>query len=95
MYDAIKSTAISEAEAIKLVGAEAVEKVKSEICDFTNRVIDDCYGVVEMSASIKIDPDEHGDRTLVIYYLIDNDDLDNADGDLGNLNYDNYTFEII
>lgn len=95
MYNAIKTTAINESQAIELVGQDIVDRIKSQSCDFTNRIIDDCYNVVEMSASIDLTPDDYGDRRLVIYYLIDKDDLDNSDGDLSNLNFDNYTFEII
>ena len=79
MYPAIKSNAISEEEAIKICGKELVERVKSINCDFTNRVIDECEEVTEMSASI-----DFGDGSLTILYLISNDDIDqNEDSQIG------------
>ena len=64
MYPARKSNAISEEEAIKICGKELVERVKSINCEFTNRVIDECEEVTEMSASVDFD-----DGSLTILYL--------------------------
>ena len=88
MYPSIKSNAISEEEAIKICGKELVERVKSINCDFTNRVIDECEEVTEMSASI-----DFGDGSLTILYLISNDDIDQHE-DAGEYDYTNYTFVI-
>lgn len=95
MHPAVKSNAIDETEARRVAGDEAVNRVLAENCDFSNRVIDDYYNVVEMSASVDIDlPD--GPAVLVINYLIGREELDALDdNDLGALSYNNYTFEII
>jgi hypothetical protein len=94
MYPEIKHNAISEKEAIEKVGEELVEKVKSLNCDFTNRLIDDVFGVVEMSAYIDIDEGEYEGCTLTIFYLVAQDDVDNSGGDKGNCDYSRYTFVI-
>ena len=88
MYPARKSNAISEEEAIKICGKELVERVKSINCEFTNRVIDECEEVTEMSASVDFD-----DGSLTILYLISNDDIDEHE-DAGEYDYNNYTFVI-
>ena len=87
MYPAVKSNAVTEEKAIEICGKELVEKVKSLSCDFTNRLIDDCYEVVEMSASV-----DYEDGELTILYLIPKDDTD--DEDMGNWDYSNYSFVI-
>jgi len=92
MYNAICENWISEEKAIELVGKEAVEAVKSENCEFTNRVIDDCFGVEEMSASIDLDCEEYD--ILTIYYLVSKEDLENCKEDLGNCNYEEYFFDV-
>lgn len=85
--NAIKSNSIKEKKAVEMFGAEIVEKLKGLNCDFTNRCIDACHEVIELSASIKVDDD----TTLVILYLVDA----NQDDDMGNWDYSNYTFEVI
>ena len=87
MYPSIKSNAISEEKAIKICGKELVEHVKSINCEFTNRVIDDCYEVTEMAASV-----DFNDGSLTILYLISNDDIEH--GDEWEYDYSNYTFVI-
>ena len=89
----IKSNAITEAEARKLVGDKAVDAVLAENCEFTNRCIDDVFGVVEMSASIDVG-DENGQK-LVVLYLVSKDELDECEGELDRLDYSNYTFEVL
>jgi hypothetical protein len=88
MYPAIKFNAISEEDAIKICGKELVERVKSINCEFTNRVIDECEEVTEMSASV-----DFGDGSLTILYLISNDDIEEHE-DAGDYDYSNYTFVI-
>ena len=44
-----------------------------------------------MAASVNLDS---GD-VLQVLYLIDNDEIANSEGDMGNCNYDNYTFKIV
>ena len=88
MYPARKSNAMSEEEAIKICGKELVERVKSINCEFTNRVIDECEEVTEMSASVDFD-----DGSLTILYLISSDDIDQHE-DAGEYDYSNYTFVI-
>ena len=88
MYPARKSNAISEEEAIKICGKELVERVKSINCEFTNRVIDECEEVTEMSASVDFD-----DGSLTILYLISSDDIDQHE-DAGEYDYSNDSFVI-
>lgn len=88
MYPARKSNAMSEEEAIKICSKELVERVKSINCEFTNRVIDECEEVTEMSASV-----DFGDGSLTILYLISSDDIDQHE-DAGEYDYSNYTFVI-
>ncbi len=95
MYDAIKTNSLTEEQVLEKLGKDIVEKVKSLNCDFTNRVIDDCYDVVEMDASVDITTGEYAGYTLVINYLVKKDDLEEAGDDLGNCDYSNYNFEII
>lgn len=95
MYAAVKSNAINEAEAVAKVGQEAVDKVKALNCDFTGRLIDDVYEQTEMSASINCKNIDGEDVILQINYLLDNADIADTGDDMGNCNYDNYTFEII
>ena len=87
MYPSIKSNAIYEEEAIKICGKELVERVKSINCEFTNRVIDDCYEVTEMATSVYFN-----DGRLTILYLISNDDIEH--NDTWEYDYSNYTFVI-
>ena len=92
MYSAIKSNAINEDNARRIAGDEAVDKVLSLNCDFTGRIIDDCFDVYEMSASVEF-MDKDGDGILTVLYLVDKDETDNTD-DLGSLDYSDYTFTI-
>jgi len=93
MYPAIKSYAISEAEARRQAGNKAVDDVLAINCDFTGRVIAECFGVTEMSASVDIIDQDGDERVLSVLYLIDTESLTDCD-DLGNLDYSDYTFTI-
>jgi len=95
MYADVKKSAIIEAEAVNVVGVEAVARVLAENCDFTGRVIDEVYGVEEMSASILTEDRDGNECQLVVLYLVDADDLAACYGDLSTLDYSNYTFDII
>ena len=93
MYTAIKSDAINETEARRIAGNKAVDEVLSKNCDFTSRVIDDCYGVAEMSASVNFVDVDGNESILTVLYLIDSQTAQETD-DLGNLDYSDYTFTI-
>jgi hypothetical protein len=95
MYPSVKDCAIDEAKAIEICGADVVERVKGLSCDFTGRVIDECYEVTEFSASTKFVDEDGVTRTLEILYLVDNDDLEAAEDDLGRCDWSNYTFEVV
>ena len=97
LKDALKPNRLTEEQVVSMLGEEIVEQVKALNCDFTGRVIDDCFGVVEMAASIDITDGDYAWSTLVINYLVDKDDLDAAGNDLNNCDFSNYTytFEII
>jgi hypothetical protein len=92
MNNATKSNAITEAAARAIVGNEIIDSVLAESCEFTNRLIDDCFGVVEMSASAKIDHPDY-DRVTVLY-LVDKAELDECEGELDRLDYSDYTFVL-
>jgi hypothetical protein len=93
MYCNIKSDSITEEEIELIMSQENIQKVKEINCEFTNRVIDECFEQEEMSASIECKDLDGCDCVLTILYLIDKDSLDLTD-DLSNLEYDNYTFTI-
>ena len=93
MYGERKSSAISEAEARKIVGDKAVDEVLAVNCDFTGRLIDEVFGVTEMSASIETTDKEGNDVILTVLYLIDSDSLIDCD-DMGNLDYSDYSFTV-
>jgi hypothetical protein len=95
MNPAVKLNAINEAEAIAKVGAANIEAVKNLNCEFTNRLIDEVYEQTEMSASINCEDVDGNEVILTINYLLDNSDIEDAGGDMGNCDYSNYTFEII
>lgn len=70
-------------------------------CDFTNRVDNDLdlEGVIEFSASINIPFDlfagkDLSGKNLVIYYYESKDAVDNCDGDLGRLDWNDCTYVI-
>ncbi|NCC59987.1 MAG: hypothetical protein EOM12_03420 [Verrucomicrobiae bacterium] len=87
-----KTNAISETEARKIAG-DAVDEVLGKNCDFTGRLIDECYGVTEMSATVPFVDQSGEDRTITCLYLIDNEQLAYSD-DLSELDYSVYTFVI-
>jgi hypothetical protein len=94
MYNAVKTNSIREAKARELAGDDAVDAVLAKNCDFTGRVIDECFGVSEMSASVEFTDHAGVTAKLVVMYLVDSESLVDCD-DLGNLDYSNYSFEII
>ena len=94
MYPAIKSNAMTEDRARAIFGNLAVDTVLSLNCDFTGRVIDDCFNVYEFSASCNIEKirlPENEEERLTVLYLESIDDVDNCN-DLGDLKWDCYTF---
>ena len=93
MYPATKSNAITEDEARAIVGDKAVDEVLGLNCEFTGRVIDECYEVQEMSASVPCIDADGEDRILTVLYLVNSEDA-MAEEDLGNLDYSDYTFTI-
>ena len=93
MYQAVKSDEMSEADARKIAGIKAVDRALGENCDFTGRVIDDCFNVEEMSASVDFVDADGEERILTILYLVDKVEAMETD-DLGSLDYTDYTFTI-
>ena len=95
MYDPIPADRISdEGEVIKIVGQDNVDRVLKINCEPTGRVIDNCYNVVEFSASLPCETLKGDEVHLVVYYLESKDDVEYAD-DLGMLDWDDYSFEIV
>ena len=87
MYPSIKSNAVSEKEAIEIVGVELVSDVLSKNCEFTGRIIDDCYDVVELSAYA-----ESETHTIEVLYLISKEE--SMYEDLSNADWSTYTFVV-
>lgn len=90
----MKHGTISRKEAIEIVGLEMVEKVDKENCDFTNRIQTDGDTSVEFSSSVQGEDLNGDDCTLVAYYYQDQDDIDEAGDDLGNLDWEVEGYEI-
>lgn len=90
MNNAIKCNAITEGQAIAICGKEIVERVKAENCEFTGRLIDECEGVVEMSASVNFGDDQE----LTILYLIPSDQVRDENIEMDQYDYSDYTFTI-
>ena len=76
-------------EAIKEAGIETVEAVDIESVDFTNRVTDGTVdqGYVEFSASVDFSKNDD-DCSLIVYVLVDEDEVAEAGDDLGNVDWD-------
>lgn len=94
-YPAVKSGTLTEKQALEIVDQDNIDRVKDRNCDYTNRLIDDVYDVVEFSASIECEDKKGNEAILVILYLVGKDDLEKNCEDLGGCNWNNYTFEII
>lgn len=93
MYNAIPANAKTEEQAEEIVGSENMEKIMKENCDFSGRVIDDCYECAEMTASINCTDVDGNDCILTVHYLISNDDTEEYE-DAGNYDYSEYYFTI-
>jgi len=75
-------------EATKEAGIETVEAVDNEPVDFTSRVTEGSndQGCVEFSASVDFKNDD--DCRLIVYVLVDEDEVAEAGDDLGNVDWD-------
>jgi len=93
MYPEILDHAIDEDEARKQAGNNAVNTVLAENCEFSNRVIDDVFGVYEMTAHADFTDADGDERVLTVRYLVDKDQVDSG-VELENLDYSKYTFTI-
>ena len=94
MYPSIKSHSFNESSARAIYGNLAVDTVLRQNCEPTSRVIDDCFGVVEFSATCdisKIKNVEADEDTLTVLYLVDKDDFLNCDS-YDQLDFTDYTF---
>lgn len=86
---------LTQAEAIEIVGSDAVKHVQNANCDFTNRVQTDGDDSVEFSAEVKCKDTEDRNVTLVAYYYQTPDALDAAGDDLSNLEWQVAGYEVI
>jgi hypothetical protein len=67
-------------EAIEIAGIDAVEKLDSKNCDFTNRVQTDGDTAVEFSAAVGYyDRQYECDGMLIAYYYQEQDELDKVE----------------
>lgn len=87
----MKKGDLTRNQAINICGIDAVNRLDSINCDFTNRAQTDGDNAVEFSASINC-TDNNG--TLIAYYYQDQDDIDNTD-DLGSLDWEINGYEVI
>lgn len=85
-----RKTGMTETEARTKYGNEIVNRLLSENCDFTGRLDDvlDLDNEYEFSACVEIDNDDYD--MLTIYYYEDKTDVQNCDGDLGCLNWNDF-----
>lgn len=88
MYLSIKENWIEEDEARKIAGDELVDEALAGNCQFTNRVIDDCFGVQEMSFSA-----ENDTHRVTVYYLITKEEIELYE-DMGSFDYSDYYFDV-
>jgi hypothetical protein len=93
----MRKSSLTREQAIERCGIDAVKKVESENCDFTNRVdVDlDLEGVIEFSASVEArDLKDDNLCVLTAYYYADKDQVENCDGDLGSVDWEIHTYTI-
>lgn len=91
MYNATIDGAMDEAEAREKYGEAIVNKLLQSNCQFTGRIIDDCYGVEEMTSTEELQEDHHGEHYLTIHYLINKEEVDTCE-DMGDFDYSDYYF---
>ena len=95
MYD--PKHGMSEEEATAIVGAELVKKALGENCEFTNRVIDDCYEITEMSAEVFGKDINGNDVQVQVIYNVPNDSMEDDEGEpveMDQYDYSSYSFFI-
>ena len=90
MYNAIIDGAMDEAEARRKYGDRIIDKLLHRNCQFSGRIIDECYGVEEMIATEELHEDcqEH---YLTVHYLIKKEEVITCE-DMGDFDYSNYYF---
>jgi len=76
---------MERAELVKRFGEEIISKLDNEICDFSNRVMNN--GQVEFVASVKSENEAGIPVTLSVYYYQDKDAVDAAEN-LDELDWD-------
>lgn len=87
---------LSRAEAVALLGAEAVDKVERENCEHTNRVSADldCANEAEFSASVSLPGDEDWDGICLTAYYYQDKDVAAETEDLGGLDWEVRHFRL-
>lgn len=90
----MKKGDLTREQAIELVGLAAVEAVEKENCDFTNRLIDPVFDIVEFSACVACTHADGDDCILTAYYYQTNEDIDESGGELGNLDWGIEGYEV-
>lgn len=75
---------LTRAQAIALVGEDAVNTVGRENCEYTNRCLDD---FVEFAASVEAEDIEGYSCTLTAYYYPSQQEIDDAGDDLSNVEW--------
>ena len=84
---------LTRRQVIALAGLETVEKVDSENCDFTNRLLPEVSEEVEFAASVEFVDQEGNERSLTAYYYQDEKEVDEVES-LDNLEWEIHGYEI-
>ena len=85
---------LTRAEAIKIAGFDAVNRLDGENCDFSNRVQTDGDTAVEFEASVEFVDEDGTECCLIAYYYQEQDDLAGVE-DLSLLDWDIEGYEVI
>jgi hypothetical protein len=73
---------LNRKQAVDMCGEETVAQVDRERCDFTNRLMPDNSGSVELAAYVTLDDGSH----LAAYYYQDEDEINECE-DMGRLDW--------
>jgi flagellar hook protein FlgE len=84
---------LTREQAIEAAGLEAVEKVESMNCDFSNRVQTDGDTAVEFESCVYFIDNEGNKRSLTAYYYQEQEDLDEVE-DMGSLDWEINGYEL-
>jgi len=88
---------MTQEQATAIVGLDLVNKALSESCEFTNRVIDDCYEITEMSTEVFGKDLNGNDVQLQVIFNVPNDSMEDDDGEpkeMEDYDYSDFSFFV-